>query len=263
MSDVDVPEAIKGTWLEEAARRADEPLDPELERYLIEGDDGLSFTMLKHPLVFEIPFVPMLAYRANDFLKYKQKAVRKAMREHNWSQVIWLHERAFRWQALRGIRRKVGHRQYWELLGMVWVDSENIWQNLDIVPGMLTAQRPGRRYIMSPEEQAALAAMPAVLTVYRGYTDPRGTRLGWSWTLDRDKAAWFAKRLASSDEEPVVVTGTVSRDKVIAYFTGRGESEIVTDPKEVHEEARESRYVWQPGDITPVKPVGLSDEIPG
>ena len=56
---------------------------------------------------------------------------------------------------------------------------------------------------------------------------------GWSWTTDPDKAEWFARRFAVRGKECFVAEGTVSKQYVIAYFTGRNESEIVVDPRRV------------------------------
>ena len=223
-------------WVQEAQRRADEPLHSDLVPFLEKSE--LLGTCLKHPLVYDIPHIPMLAFRANDTYAAKRKALAKALADKDWSSYIWLHERPYRRDALWTIRRKLTDREYWDLVGMVWTDSENIWQWGSLTRLLIGSQRPGRRYIMNKEERAALAAMPDTLTIYRGLTS-RGTRKGWSWTLDRAKAEWFAKRLAQEGDEPIVLTGTVSKAHVIAYFTGRDEEEIVVNPRDVKEECCE------------------------
>jgi len=223
---------IAGTWLEEAQARSDEPLHPDLVPYLEESE--LLGTILKHPMVFDVPHMPFMAWRCNDQYAYKQKALSRAMASHDWHSVIWLHERPYRRDALWAIRRKVTNQEYWNLVEMVWTDSENIWQWGSMVRKLLLCQRPDRRYIMNEEERAALAAMPDTLTVYRGLTS-RGTRLGWSWTLDRAKAEWFAARFTQEGQHKIVLTGTVPRSRVIAYFTRCNEEEIVADPRHIKE----------------------------
>jgi hypothetical protein len=223
-------DAAISSWLEEVQARADEPLHPDLVPYVEESDFlGLC---LKHPLVYDIPHFAHMRWRCNDQYAYKRAALEEAMRNHDWNSVIWLHERPYRRDALWTIRRKLTDREYWDLVGMVWTDSDNIWQWGNLTRQLMGSQRPGRQYIMDEEERAALAAMPDTLTIYRGLTS-RGTRKGWSWTLDRAKAGWFAKRLAQEGDEPIVLTGTVSKAHVIAYFTGRGEEEIVVNPRDV------------------------------
>ena len=49
---------------------------------------------------------------------------------------------------------------------------------------------------MEQEERKALAALPDRLTIYRGVHIKKGTLRGLSWTLDRERAEWFANRWA-------------------------------------------------------------------
>jgi hypothetical protein len=212
--------------------RGHEPLHPDLVPYL-EEDEFLGLC-LKHPLVYDIPHLQMTAWRCNDQYATKRKALEKAMREHRWESVIWLHERPYRRNALWSIRRNLTDREYWKLVGMVWVDSENIWQWGNLTRQLVGSQRPGRRYIMDEEENVALTAMPDTLTIYRGLTS-RGTRKGWAWTLDRARAEWFAHRTILKGEKPIVLAGTISKAHVIAYFTGRNEEEIVANPQHIKE----------------------------
>ena len=49
-----------------------------------------------------------------------------------------------------------------------------------------------------------------------------------SWTLDKDKARWFGTRLLSEHHKPpYLLEAKVERGDVLAYFTERGEDEIV------------------------------------
>jgi hypothetical protein len=67
---------------------------------------------------------------------------------------------------------------------------------------------------------------------------------GWVWSLNRDKAIWFAKRCAEAKgATPRLATGTVAKPQVIAYFSGRDEDEIVVDPKRVRNVHKEELTV--------------------
>lgn len=71
------------------------------------------------------------------------------------------------------------------------------------------------------------------ITIWRGVNDPDDGR-GISWTRDKDKAAWFAKRFArlnGKDKTPAVFEATVFPENVLACFDGRGEQEVVVDPR--------------------------------
>ena len=63
-------------------------------------------------------------------------------------------------------------------------------------------------------------------TIWRGGDGDRyDVAIGFSWTMDRDTACWFALRF--DPPNPLVVTRTVQRRNVLAHFTERDEAEIV------------------------------------
>ena len=93
---------------------------------------------------------------------------------------------------------------------------------------LFAVDRPGKENMMDEEERAFLANQPDQFEIYRGYGK---TVNGWSWTVDREKAIWFAQRL--DFDSPTLATGTVQKADVLAYFAGRKESEIIVDPKKV------------------------------
>jgi hypothetical protein len=124
--------------------------------------------------------------------------------------------------------------QYWHNLASIWIDSENIRQNPRVWEQLLRSKRPGRLAIMDDEEREALEAMPGLILVYQGHTAKAHD--GWSWTTKRSKAEWFARRFSDFERSaPRLTQGVVSKRHVIAYFAGRGESEIVADRRNVKE----------------------------
>lgn len=72
-----------------------------------------------------------------------------------------------------------------------------------------------------------------ILTVYRG--QPKSGARGISWTRDINTARKFSRtgggRGAISDG--VVLRAKVSAGDVLAYITGRGESEVIVDPQDL------------------------------
>ena len=69
--------------------------------------------------------------------------------------------------------------------------------------------------------------MPEQIEVWRGTSHKRGVA-GLSWTLDQEKAVWFAHRFCSEKRVPFLAKGIVEKDDVLAYFGDRGEREIVS-----------------------------------
>ena len=87
---------------------------------------------------------------------------------------------------------------------------------------------------MDEEEQNLLKAMPVSFPIWRGAGHPF-PESGLSWTTDRQKAIWFAKRNHQSKPHhgAHLAKGIVQKKNVLAYFVGRGEKEIVILPENV------------------------------
>jgi hypothetical protein len=217
----------------------EEDLDPELSRCMIDDPDFGS--SIKHPLVFSILHNPKMNAMFNAMLRQKKEAVQRAVEKENWDSYVWLHERAYRLDAFLDIRDSIAKPEdYWSLLGSIWLDSENIWQNLD--EWRLLFEFPERgcmEHFMEEGDRQVFniaenkGGMPPTFQIYRGFNTDGGED-GFSWTLDRARAKWFARRYAHKDCMPMVAVGTVGRKDVIGYMTGRDEQEIVVLPENVY-----------------------------
>ena len=202
----------------------EEDLDPELERYHYESENG--WDVIKHPLVFSICHTPHQNKMVNQQLAYKKGAIRKALKEGEWHSYVFLHERPFRVDAFKRIAKRMSDEQYWDLLSECWIDSENIRENPTVWQGLLRSKRPGRENMMSYADRELLVRFPESIEVFQGHTDERDD--GWSWTIDRSKAEWFARRFADFEHaDPVLSFGVAHKKDVIAFLTNRGESEIL------------------------------------
>lgn len=227
--------------LEEVANP--EELAPELAEYLEEGqtERGVDFPVVRHPLVYAVPYLPQLNNRYNELLRQKLSAVQRAKDNNDWLLYIMLHERPYRGNAFGEVQDALSDVDYWEILADLWRDSENIRQNAEMWEDFLTAPRGSKENLMSEDEREALAAMADRFTIYQGHTFDRDD--GWSWTTDEKTAVWFARRFASmEDSTPLVTVATVDKSEVVAYFLGRGEHEIIVDPDMV-----ELERVYDPG----------------
>ena len=214
----------------------DEDLDPELERHCVDTEIGMC---IKHPLVFSIMHNPVMNAMVNRAFNAKKKGIARALDDKNWDKYVWLHERPYRLDAFLDVEHHMSDRQYWELAGHIWVDSENIHQSLDQWRDIFEDNARGdQQYFMSEDDRKFMRLSPSrgglnpVFTVYRGFSQP-GCEDGFSWTLSYDTAVWFANRLCHSDETPMLATGTLSARDVFAYMSGRGEREIVCLPENV------------------------------
>jgi hypothetical protein len=96
--------------------------------------------------------------------------------------------------------------QFWRLVADVWIATEGqsryanergFWEAL------WGANRPGREHAMTVWDRQTLAAMSDPIAIYRGVADcwgkgKRSHLRAFSWTTNRDKAAWFARRFTSA-----------------------------------------------------------------
>lgn len=84
--------------------------------------------------------------------------------------------------------------------------------------------------IMDESEMAFLDNMNDRVTIYRGCrnSDKKG-RTGLSWTLNKDKAIWFANRYNSKDA--VVYCAEIDKIHIVAFLENRGEKEVIVDYK--------------------------------
>lgn len=211
----------------------EEELDPALKPY-VTTINSLGWPALQHPLVYQVPYHEMENHRLNEYYRYKKEQCVKALDEGKYEKYIFLHERPYRLNAFDEVEHDLDDDQYWELLSGIWVDTENFWQNVDLWKYFWDASRPGREKVMDEDEKKIFDALPAEFVIYRGFTH-EDAETGLSWTLDKKKAQWFAKRFSSAERDaknpPKVASTKVSKDLIYAYLDSRGEKEIVVDPE--------------------------------
>lgn len=232
------PRNLNEIWTdaEALAELAREPLLAELEPYL-EQSESLGGKILRHPLVFSIPFaIPGVA---NMQYEAKLEALEKAVENKDWGAVLGLHERPYRCRAL--IDYVVGRDEDWRprqlkdqppevrsLAAGIWTDSENIEQCIDDWDCMFSGWEPGEPpFMLEKGDMEAFEALPDPITVYRGDC-PDG---GWSWTLDRRVAEFFAQRFGNYD----LLEGTAPKSHVFGYLKSRREEEVLIRREHVHD----------------------------
>jgi hypothetical protein len=214
----------------------DEELHPDLAEYLTTESVGRDqWPMLQHPLVYAVPYMPQMNHWHNNALKQKREMLSRATKAGDWSSYLFLHERPYRFQALVEVASHEGDRitknELWALIRDVWVDSENIWQNE--AGWAYLFGRQGSFAMMDDDEYQALQAMQGTpFSIYRGWS-LEDRKWGWSWTLDQERAEWFAKRFG--DRGFVTRIEDVPVGWVTAYITSRNEEEIIVNPKFLQE----------------------------
>jgi hypothetical protein len=209
--------------------QSSEPLHEDLVPYI--EDCSLLGKILRHPLVFSVPYHEQFNGFLNKQYEAKKESLQRYREDKNWIGYLFIHERPHRLDAFLEIMAELSHEDYWRLLGDLWSDSENIWQNYWAWQFLLGSCRPGQEFLMEERERQELARLPERVRVYRGHQDQN--ELGYSWTLSYHVARWFADRFGSQKGE--VVTGLVFKEAIKALLLGRQEVEVVVSPDDVED----------------------------
>ena len=118
-----------------------------------------------------------------------------------------------------------------EILSDAWIRSENPNLDANFTPNKLLAmfKDADPQVLMDAEEREQLEELDDTVTVYRGVTSYNADNIkALSWTLEYDTAEWFAHRF---EEDDTVYEAQIPKQHIYALFNGRGESEVIVDPK--------------------------------
>lgn len=209
----------------------EEALIPELEGYIV--DTRFGFPRIEHLYFNSVSFADGHYAFVNQLYREQKQAVDEAYEQQEWFKYVGLHEDQYHLQAFAEIADKLSDEDYWNVLGEIYTDTENLCDNQHRLRSLLNANRPKRQLIMDETERGEIEKLPKELTIYRGYSVKSRSR-SWSWTLDKDKAEWFARRCriqGIKSGQPRIAQGQARKDDIVAYFSRREESEIVVDPK--------------------------------
>lgn len=207
-------------------------LHPDLKSYVETLKNGL--TVLRHPLIYMVPYAPVMDEMANAMYTAKKAAVKKALEKEDFSSYIFLHERPYRLDALTSIEPKISdQKELWGLIRSVWVDTEYPSYNFCHWDLLLTDVDRMELDCRHGEDLERFKNLPEEITIYRGFSGEYDAVFGHSWTLDRSKAEWFAKRF--NQENKQIGTATINKDAVVMMITRRGEEEIVVDVSQLNE----------------------------
>ena len=165
----------------------------------------------------------------------------EAVRSEDWVECLRLLRPKYRVNYLNAIRNKCALRTFCSLLRYILTDGCYLkpeWTLLHRTFQRLQAERAtGHDFqplIMSPREQSRFRDLPEIVDVWRGSGD---SGLGWTWTLDRYTARWFASKYAKANaqRQGFVHKARVSKDQVLALLTDApvGEETVLIDPSSV------------------------------
>jgi hypothetical protein len=193
-------------------------------------ETGGRMTVLRHPLVFSVPYHEMMNGLINQQYEYKRSALAEAKAERNWFKYVMLHERPYRLDAFLSIAGECEEQDpemFWKLVASIYTDSENIYQNINEWTNLFNCgveRKP--EWLMDDDELGTFYCISECKRVplYRGY-NIQGSAKGLSWTLSYEQAVWFAKRFGAAGA--TVVSALIPPKDILMYKNSRNEQEFV------------------------------------
>ncbi len=111
------------------------------------------------------------------------------------------------------------------------MEQPNMDPNVSVAQLKNYFKKCDKNALMEEDELEVYNSLPDVVTVYRGVTSYNNKKIKvLSWTLAPEVAKWFANRYEQYGQ---VYVATISKKHILAYFSGRGESEVVVDPSKL------------------------------
>jgi len=150
--------------------------------------------------------------------------------EKDWFRYFLFVSTPFRFDMLRAVQENLNDIEFWGSFREIWMHAENLWEDWENIEKLLELNRPQRESIMDAKERAALKKLPTSIQIFRGGLTENLD--GYSWTLSKEKAEWFAKCRQQQDNA-FSFEGECQKDDVLALFLERDEDEILIAPKKV------------------------------
>jgi hypothetical protein len=199
-----------------------EELLPELKSSIIDGGlfNGKS---IQHPLVIgDLDLMPNSYY--NSQLIRKQLKLKEFEKNNEFESYLFLIEKPFRVlffsELVRQNKIKKLSKTYWRILSSLWTGSENIFQHKELWKELLK-EKTNSHYFMSKKDLEFYNSLENEFMVYRGYNQWED---GYSYTIDKDVAIWFAERFGQNG---LIRERLVKKEDVFAFTNSRQEKEII------------------------------------
>jgi hypothetical protein len=122
---------------------------------------------------------------------YMRRLRDQTKRDGDWSKYVFLHACEHRWRALAAILPHLSPTELPALFREVWMKSEDIWRERRSVKKVISLiPERSRRQLFSKKDRTRFDALPDLFPIFRGAK--RWNLAGMSWTLDIDRAVYFA-----------------------------------------------------------------------
>ena len=171
-------------------------------------------------------------------IKKKQKIFKEYLDKKDYEGVLFLIEKPYRldWLNENIELFEDNPKQFYELLKDAYVDTEFPLSGLDKDEIQNLFYYYGNPLLMmDKDEKKFYKKLPKELIIYRGIKIKQNEKvnkdnIGFSFSLDKDRAEWFAKRLLLANDTAYLITAKIEKEKILSVFLNRGEEEVLVDP---------------------------------
>lgn len=160
----------------------------------------------------------------NKQLTRKKQMLNEFEQNNEFESYLFLIEKPFRIlffsELVKQNKIKRLSKKYWKILSTLWTGSENIFQHKELWAELLK-DKTNSQYFMSKKDLEFYNSLENEFIVYRGYTHWEN---GYSYTIDKDIAVWFAERFGQNG---LIKERLVKKEDVFAFTNSRKEKEII------------------------------------
>lgn len=131
-----------------------------------------------------------------------------------------------------------------ETLRYFWSDIEHINDDVNVKTREIVSmfKRADINTLMNGTEREVFHNFGAEVTLYRGVTSyNEKNKKALSWTIDYNKAVWFANRFQTGDGKVWEIT--IPNNRILCYFNTRNEKEVIIDPYNLNVEIK-IQEIW-------------------
>ncbi len=231
----------------------------DLDYYVRDFGGGMRF--IKHPLVNELVIANFDDKIPEDFKKailpkgydaetfgdayvikinFKQELLDEAINQENWDEVFMIIEKPYRLSWLEENYDLItDEKAYYEFLKDAYIESEfpmvGFYEYEDLLKLFWHKNYP--KLMMDKDELGFYNQLPQEITIWRGIRvveELDEENVGFSFTLDKERAEWFAKRFSQDGKgTPMLIEAKVKKDKILSVFLNRGEEEVLVSPDNI------------------------------
>jgi len=164
------------------------------------------------------------------FIEYKKQFEKEIRNKNTVTSILFFITTPYKLTFFKYIKDYLSEKDFAETLMSCYIEMEIIADETNVKKSELINwfEMANKKYLMTKKELNYLNDLPDTITIYRGIRDMQ-YKYELSWTLDKNKARWFATRFDSDNS--ILLEVEINKNDILCYTEQRDESEIVINPQ--------------------------------